>query len=741
MILRSLELKHFGRFGEAGFEFRRGMNLIYGPNEAGKSTLMEAIPAVLFGVRDKERLRPWGRQGSCEAALVLEGGGGTVRVERDILADRVVLVEHDDLYQALYRFEGKVSPQGRSSERAEYVAQLQRLFGLAEEDIFRASLFFGQGSLEVSGGNLATKIKTLLSGFAEVDYDKVLASLSEDHFAITRQNPWGKDKTRERELDEVRTRLAAIEERWYAVRTSVQEAEDVRRRIGELEESIACDREEYSKGERYLAWVRRQWQLEEKEQVLIKDFSRVNRQSDKVQELEKERERLERELLKTGLPLQIPEELPHILTEADEVRSEMIDLQRRSAELRKEILSHPDPPWRAPAAVTAALWTTGFILASIFTDWRAAALVGAALLSAALGGIYLRRLMQERSERSRLKEKLKNLELQREEAQDRLAMLDERFVRIGMSPSAVETVRMQKNLLRHRELAEKLREVKSALAVLEPSTELSTEKEQLTRELAVLDERMEREKPLRPNVLPLEELPDAEEKLTALGESLREREKELLELSRREAVLSAELLDLKHLEEEGERLKEREVRLDRRRQALCTAYDLLSGAVDEFRGTYMERFAAEIGDYLQMTTRGRYSEVRLGEDFSLYLKGKGEAWVPADHFSRGTVDGIYLAVRLALTRHLSRGRHLPLLLDDPLVNLDRQRLEETLRALELLSAEHQVLLFTHSESLARRAARDRWNVVSLGEARTFPSAKLQSKTHERNEDVEQLCLL
>jgi len=213
MILRKLELKQFGKFGERTFEFRRGMNLVTGPNEAGKSTLMEAIPAVLFGVRNKARFKPWGRQGECTAALVLEDRTRSVQVERDILTDRVVLIERDDLYHTLYHFEGKAAPQGRSSERAEYLAQLSRLFGVAEDDVFRASLFFGQGSLELSGqGGLGAKLKALLSGFAEVDYDQVLDSLNRDFFAVTRQNPWGKDKTRDRDLEEVRKELAEHED-------------------------------------------------------------------------------------------------------------------------------------------------------------------------------------------------------------------------------------------------------------------------------------------------------------------------------------------------------------------------------------------------------------------------------------------------------------------------------------------------------------------------------------------------
>jgi uncharacterized protein YhaN len=302
----------------------------------------------------------------------------------------------------------------------------------------------------------------------------------------------------------------------------------------------------------------------------------------------------------------------------------------------------------------------------------------------------------------------------------------------------VEIVRMQKNLERHRQLADKLRDVASALKVLEDSDELGREKENLTREMAVLDERLEQQRPLhRDGLLSPEELPEAEEKLRALGESLRLREAELLEMTRREAALHGELSRTEELEEEGERLKERESVLARRKEALALGRDLLSGAVDEFRRTYLGRFAADIGRNLALVTGGCYTEARLGEDMSVSLRGKGNSWQPVEHFSRGTIDALYFALRLSLTRHLSPGRHLPLLLDDPLVNLDRFRLSETLKMLELLSREHQVVLFAHDENLLRRAARDRWHVVSLAETKNHQP----STDQERSEDVGQLYLL
>ena len=61
MILRSVELESFGKFRSHTVEFRRGLNLVIVPNEAGKSTIAEAVAAILFGTDRQERFKPWGR--------------------------------------------------------------------------------------------------------------------------------------------------------------------------------------------------------------------------------------------------------------------------------------------------------------------------------------------------------------------------------------------------------------------------------------------------------------------------------------------------------------------------------------------------------------------------------------------------------------------------------------------------------------------------------------------------------
>ena len=49
MRLLELEIENFGIFSDCRLEFAPGFQLVYGENEAGKSTLLQLIREVLFG--------------------------------------------------------------------------------------------------------------------------------------------------------------------------------------------------------------------------------------------------------------------------------------------------------------------------------------------------------------------------------------------------------------------------------------------------------------------------------------------------------------------------------------------------------------------------------------------------------------------------------------------------------------------------------------------------------------------
>jgi DNA repair exonuclease SbcCD ATPase subunit len=744
VIISRIELRHFGRFVEADFDFAAGINLVTGPNEAGKSTIMAAIPAVLYGLRDKERYRPWGREGGCSATLVLQTVKGTaVRIEREIISDRVTLTETDAQGRVLLSFEGKIAPLGRSSERALYLEHLERITGHADEEIFRASLFFAQGSLEIDApGEIASRIKNLLSGCAEVDYDQVLESLHDDYFAITRENPWGKDKAKDRELEEVRTRLKELEALWNAGRGHFNEEERLQQQIAAVREQIIEKKGQLHEGKRYLEWVRRQWQLEEKEASLQKDYSRVQRAAGKVGDLQEELAELQKNLTYTGLPFEVPESLPQLLAGAEVIRKELITLQAELTRLRRERSLVGDVPWIF-AVVLSALVLAAF---GLLGKWSTNFLALGGILSVCIWGYFVFRLMRLNAARAALGGQIDQVSQRRGEVLASLAEIEEAVRRLGLPASAVEMVKMEKSLDRHRALVLRIKEVESALQVLDHPESISGEEKTLSREMAVLAERKEIGRPPRTEILRPEDLPEAESKLAKLEADITAAEEFFLELTRQQAeVRGTGGIDPCRIDEEGATLREREIFLLRRKEALALAYDLLRGAVDDFRSTHVDRFSGEIGHSLALITRNRYQAVRLDDNFNPQVQIRDDLWQSVESLSRGAQDAVFFAVRLALTRHLTRSRHLPLLLDDPFVHLDKVRLAEMLKLLERVAQEHQLLLFSHSETLLHRAEKNGWRILPLAElpaSRSHVAPPAKSKEKEKSaDDLNQLSLL
>jgi uncharacterized protein YhaN len=93
MKLLEMTLKGFGRMREAQFTFHPKINVIFGPNEAGKSTLQQAIIALLYGFYDNNsralqkeqelhaRYRPWFGRRAAKPALAEAPLSGPLRIQ------------------------------------------------------------------------------------------------------------------------------------------------------------------------------------------------------------------------------------------------------------------------------------------------------------------------------------------------------------------------------------------------------------------------------------------------------------------------------------------------------------------------------------------------------------------------------------------------------------------------------------------------------------------------------------
>ncbi|MDB5054893.1 MAG: hypothetical protein JWM44_2943 [Bacilli bacterium] len=111
-------------------------------------------------------------------------------------------------------------------------------------------------------------------------------------------------------------------------------------------------------------------------------------------------------------------------------------------------------------------------------------------------------------------------------------------------------------------------------------------------------------------------------------------------------------------------------------------------------------------DYFQQITNGEYTRVLVpfGEKRIVAQNANGQT-IDSSLLSRGTAEQLYLSMRFALADEYARKASLPLIMDDILVNFDRDRLNNTIAVLGKVAQKHQIMLFTcHSHVIEAFAA-------------------------------------
>jgi len=139
------------------------------------------------------------------------------------------------------------------------------------------------------------------------------------------------------------------------------------------------------------------------------------------------------------------------------------------------------------------------------------------------------------------------------------------------------------------------------------------------------------------------------------------------------------------------------------RHALEKARNTLREVMESYHRDLAPMLNQSVGEGICAVTGERYRDVRIDPEtftVNLVVPETGDVQ-PSEKLSLGTQEQIYLLLRVAIARVLSENAEpLPLILDDPFVHFDHQRLQNMLGFLNKLSEKNQVILFTKDESVA-----------------------------------------
>ena len=143
---------------------------------------------------------------------------------------------------------------------------------------------------------------------------------------------------------------------------------------------------------------------------------------------------------------------------------------------------------------------------------------------------------------------------------------------------------------------------------------------------------------------------------------------------------------LAELDEVNERSREYEMK----RQAVQMAADHLEQLSEEMRGYLKRDLNEKASSFICEITGGKYKKLVTDEKLHVSLM-TDEKRVEIEQVSRGTVEQVYLALRMAVGELLCE-EEMPVILDDAFAYYDEERMLQTLRWLK----EHkkQVIIFT-----------------------------------------------
>lgn len=621
----------FGKLENESLSFHPGLNVIYAPNESGKSTWCAFIRAMLYGIDSSERVRagylpdklryaPWSGA-PMEGSMDLTTGRADITISRTTRAKSAPMREFSACYTG-----SSVPVDGVTGANAG-----EMLTGVSR-DVFCRSAFIAQGSVAVTGSpELEKRISSIVStGEEQTSYSEADERLRAWQ-RKRRFNRRGYLPELEAKMDDTQRMLNSMDESAAEIAALEDRLAESGARCAALESAVTESRK-LQRRESLDKLSRGRAELKAAEETHDKALAALSDAKD---------------ALRAG---------PFGAVSADEAEANAADdlaaLDELKARGRRRVSPLLAIIFFVLAVAGAALYThfqsvayiclaAAFCIAAVvlfmrYSKARRAALDARAERRKILDGYGVRSASDIRAALDGHRAlccavdtaERQELDTRRayDEARDRQAMLEEAALgELDFSGGSSEAARLSRELAAERQNAERI-----------------------SSQIAALNGR-----------------------LAAVGDPL---------------VLTS---DLRTMEDEY--------------NGLCEEYDAISLAVDTLRAADSElqsRFSPQLGklaaQYMSFMTGGRYSDVLINRDFSASAKTQDDAVArDSEYLSAGTLDLMYLAVRLAVCElAMPAGETCPLIIDDALVNLDEERLRQAMALLRELARSRQIILFT-----------------------------------------------
>ena len=632
MKIKNIKINSYGTLKQKEINLKNKINIIYGKNESGKSTLLNFIKNIFYGISknkngkeisDYEKYLPWvGEEFSGKIGYELNNGN----------------------YFEIYRDFHKKNPKV-------FDANLEEISNNFKIDKKDGNQFF----FEQTGVSEQTYVSTIMSAQQEVVLDKQsqnilvqklanLAGTGDDKVSFQKAmdklnkrqlEEVGTSRTQDRPLNVVQNRMKTIEFDLKDEKMHLENAEHLQEQKQEIEQEILQEKNKNNIIQKLINL--KQEKNIEKEKINLKNKIK-NENEEKIEKILKEKN----ELLKNNLEEE-KNNFNNLENNSQKIANKNINLKNK---LNKKIKRN------------YSLFLIIFILLIILNifnfifikneiiNYSILSLIPIELILFIIYFIKNKKI-KNKIENEILEEKQKEKELQ-----EQIAVLD---AQINFIQNEIE--KQQKEMEQEK---------------LQLDLKIEQEKQKI-------HEKYDSENNF--NDLFLKESNNLEELLQNSNQKILESQLQLNKIEYEESHISEQIEKITTLREEYAELQEQQEELEEKNKCLQATKQLLEKAYEKMKNTITPKFTQNLSNMVQKISNGKYQKVSIHEDKGLIVELENGEYIPASLLSIGTIDQLYLSLRLSMLDEISEEK-MPIILDEAFAYFDDERLKNSLLFLD-----------------------------------------------------------
>lgn len=678
MKIKNIKVNAYGNIENKDINLEEGINIIHGANESGKSTLLNYIISIFYGISrnkdgkalsDYEKYKPWNsNEFSGRISYKLENGE-KYEIFRDF-NKKNPKIYNDKLEDISDRFETDKKDGSKF-----FIEQM----GI-DKQMYLSTVVSTQEEVRLDEKNqnmLIQKIANLAgTGEDNVSYKKALIKLQEKI-----RDEIGTNKTSQKPIN-------IIEKEIVEINNKIVETEKYRNRKYEIDaekEQILSELKELEQQKQILQELQNSMKSEEetKNRLEIREKNRKDNIA-KINELTNQKNTINAESER------VQSAKNHL---QDIIKGHKENIEKLNSEIEKianekEETQEKEKPSISFIVITVVLAIALICSIILIKNYIVSGILGVALIANIV--FYVINKNKQKVNKAKLREKIN------QEKQYKREKLENQKQQIIANVNTTEK-ELEKQEEEEKQVNSELSMLKGQIILLEKNNEKITEEiEQDNKEIKEESNKNKQqiiEKYKDKNINDLLYINDYQNYISKIEETINNNRIRIKGLEIEYNTIVPQLDEMVVLEEKREADKEKLAELREKESIINIAIENLRDAYEEMKTTITPKFTKNLSESIQKTSSNKYNKVTINDENGMIIENNRGEYVEAIKLSTGTIDQLYLALRLSMIDELSK-ENLPIILDESFAYSDNNRLKNMLQYLTSDLNNHQTIIFT-----------------------------------------------